>query len=316
MILPTPRKPNRREMLRGVASTGLAVGLGGWAMTQTGCLPPAGPSDGLVRIFGEMGDNDGQFRKPRAIQISPANELYIVDFNGRIQVFNPAGTFLRGWRTPEVYFGKPCGLGWSNDGLLMVADTHYFRVLFYQPDGELVEARTIGGKNGSGPGEFAFLTDAVQDTRGRYFVGEYGENDRVQIFDPNGQYVAEFGGHGNEPEQFLRPQALTFDRAGRLWIADACNHRLKIYDITADQPKLVDILGHEGSAAGSFVIPMASILMTRDDSTWPSLVTIGFSARSDRKATCELGGTGYVTGRTVSALGTRSRSGGPHPYSG
>ena len=49
-------------------------------------------------------------------------------------------------------------------GRLLVADTHYYRVLIYAADGELLE--TIGGRQGHGPGEFGLVTDAVQDSKG------------------------------------------------------------------------------------------------------------------------------------------------------
>lgn len=224
----------------------------GWGMLL-GCSP--GPPAEVAEIIGQRGVDNGHFSKPRAIEINTADEIHVVDMTGRVQVLSHRGEFIRAWRTPEIANGKPCGLGFSIDGLLMVADTHYFRVLFYRPDGTLVPERTIGGTNGRGPGEFGFVTDAVQDREGNYYVSEYGDFDRIQKFDSSGNYVCEWGGHGNEPGQFLRPQALAIDDANQLWVADACNHRLQVFDLGATPPRLVKILGSEGTGPGQFRYP-------------------------------------------------------------
>ena len=61
--------------------------------------------------------------------IDDQDQLYIVDMTARIQVFDGDGKFLRGWQTPEHAHGKPTGLSIAPDGILLVADTHYYRVL-------------------------------------------------------------------------------------------------------------------------------------------------------------------------------------------
>jgi DNA-binding beta-propeller fold protein YncE len=202
-----------------------------------------------------MGLEPGQFTKPRAITITNDDELIIVDKLGRIQVFDNSGNFLRQWRTPLVEQGKPCGLSISNDGLLMVADTHYFRVLFYTFDGKLVEERTLGGVNGRGPGEFGFVTDAIQDPAGNYFVSDYGDFDRIQKFDADRNHVMEWGGHGDGDFEFMRPQSLAFNAAGELMVADACNHRIQVFDVSTDPPRLLRSLGQAGSKLGDLQYP-------------------------------------------------------------
>lgn len=185
------------------------------------------------------------------------DEIYIVDMTSRIQVFDRDGTYLRGWRTPECQNGKPVGLSFSNDGLLMVADTHYFRVLFYTPDGKLVEEKTIGGVNGRGPGEFGFLTDVAQDSKGNYYVAEYGDYDRIQKFSPDGAYLTQWGQRGTEPGEFLRPQSLTVDRQDQLWIADLSNHRIQVFDVSSEIPKLAQVWGQQGAKPGNLSYPNA-----------------------------------------------------------
>lgn len=220
-----------------------------------GCYSGDAPSQPDVLVWGRRGLDDGRFLKPRAITIDDQDRLYIVDMTSRIQVFDRDGSFIRSWRTPKCKQGKPCGLSISHDGLLMVCDTHYFRVLFYTPEGERVPERTIGGTNGRGPGEFGFVTDVVQDSKGNYYVSEYGDYDRIQKFSPDGQYVYQWGQHGTEPGQFLRPQGLAMDDQDQLWVADASNHRIQVFDVSGDEPVFVKSLGSNGSSPGQLSYP-------------------------------------------------------------
>lgn len=203
-------------------------------------------------VWGRVGITDGRFQKPRAIAIDADDRLYIVDMTARIQVFDPDGHFLRAWSTPVHDNGRPTGLSISRDGLLMVADTHYYRVLFYTLDGQLRDDRTIGGTLGQGPGEFGFVTDAVQDSAGNYYVSEYGEFDRIQKFSPAREFLLEWGGHGEQPGQFARPQSMVVTPDDRLVVADACNHRIQIFDTAGN---LVSLWGEQGAATGQLSYP-------------------------------------------------------------
>ncbi len=222
--------------------------------TVSGCQDSVPPSDSVV-VYGRRGLGDARFQKPRAIAIDDEDQIYIVDMTARIQVHQVGGEFQRSWRTPEFKDGKPCGLSFSNDGLIMVADTHYYRVLFFTKTGELVESRTIGGVNGRGPGEFGFVTDVVQDTQGNYYVAEYGDYDRIQKFDAAGKFLFEWGGHGSEPGDFLRPQGITIDERDFIWVADASNHRIQVFDATGDSAIFIQSWGTPGSEVGQLRYP-------------------------------------------------------------
>jgi sugar lactone lactonase YvrE len=210
----------------------------------------------LEKVWGRRGIGDGEFQTPRAIEIDDHDHLYIVDKAARIQVFTRQGEFLRGWRTPLFANGKPTGLSWDNEGRLMVADTHYFRILFYTPEGQLLEHLTIGGQEGyDAPGRFGWVTDAVQDSRGNYYISEYGEFDRVQKYSPDRQFLFQWGGHGNGPLEFKRPQSLDVDASDHLWVADACNHRIQVFDATGGSPQLLRTFGELGSKPGQLRYP-------------------------------------------------------------
>lgn len=210
-------------------------------------------------MWGRRGLSPGGLLKPRAIALIN-DELFIADMTGRIQVYTLDGEYLRGWTTPESYNGKSSGLAVANDGNLMVADTHYFRMLVYTPAGKLLEDRTIGGINGHGPGEFNFVTDCLQDKEGNYYISEYGEYDRIQKFTPAGKFILQWGSHGGELSQFVRPQKMTIDQDGLIWVADACNHRVQVFDASGSEAKLVKHWGTEGEAIGQLRYPYDIVL--------------------------------------------------------
>ena len=214
-----------------------------------GCLEPAPTSD-VDLVWGRRGHSEGRLQKPRAMTIDAKDQLYIVDMTARIQVFTADGEYLRGWQTPTHANGRPTGLGIDRDGNILVADTHYFRLLIYSPEGELL--RTIGGEKGTGPGQFGFVTDAVQDSKGFYYISEYGEYDRIQKFTRDGQFVLEWGGHGSEPGQFMRPQCLAIDEEDHIWVCDSCNHRIQVFDTSG---KLVQMWGQQGPNPGELNYP-------------------------------------------------------------
>ncbi len=235
-----------------------AVATGGTLLTSVGCVDSATPKyadSKLQLVWGRRGLSDGRFQKARAMAIDKNDHLYIVDMTGRVQVFDTDGNFLRVWNTPSIANGKPTGLGIDRQGLVMVADTHFYQVLFYTPEGELLADRTIGGTNGKGPGEFGFVTDAVQDRNGDYFVSEYGEFDRIQKFTAEGKFICQFGKHGNGPLEFNRPQSIFLDRHDNLWISDACNHRIQVVRCERDKPEIVAIWGVEGKELGMLHYP-------------------------------------------------------------
>lgn len=238
---------SRRAFLSAVAVAPLAA--------LAGCEQRWSSDGKLLATWGRGGVSPGRLHKPRAMAIDADDLLYIVDITARIQVFTTEGKFLRGWQTPVHDNGRPTGMSIDRRGNLRVADTHYFRVLTYSPTGELLE--TLGGVNGQAPGEFGFVTDIAEDSRGNIYVSEYGEYDRIQKFTPKGGFLCEWGGHGAERGLFARPQSIAMDAEDRVWASDACNHRLQLFDNTG---KLLDCWGSHGSEPGQLSYPYGLLL--------------------------------------------------------
>lgn len=235
---------NRRFFCRSATAAFATV-------ATAGCGDPSNSIGRLDNVWSRRGLVDGRLWRPRAMDTDAQGNVYIVDFTARIQVFDSEGNFSHGWRTPDFKNGKPTGVTIQDDRLL-VADTHYFRVLAYTLDGQLMQDETIGGVEGRGPGEFGFVTDAVRDSTGALYVAEYGDYDRIQKFSPDGRFVLQWGSHGAAPGQFVRPQNLLIDPQDRLWVCDACNHRIQVFDT---QGELLLLWGEEGTATGRLSYP-------------------------------------------------------------
>lgn len=225
------------------------IGLAGIALLAAGCdLVGASHPEA---VWGIHGTRDGWLQKPRVAAFDADDHLYIADLTDRIQVFDRDGTFLRAWRMPALNVDGPSGLTVDPLGRVLVADTHFYRVMIYDQYGELI--RQIGdGVQSTEPGRFGYPTDAVLDSAGNFYVAEYGENDRIQVFDRDGKWLRQWGGYGYEPGEFRRPRALAIDAQDHIYVADSCNHRIQVFDTTG---KLLRMWGERGSAPGEMSYP-------------------------------------------------------------
>lgn len=216
-------------------------------LCAAGCGKPGAPE----LVWGKRGITGGDLVKPRAITIDKHDHLYLVDWTARIQVFDRDGKFLdRMWKTPDFRNGRPSGLSIDRDGNLLVSDSHYHCLRIYSPTGDLL--KTIGGEAGTAPGQFSYISAAIQDEDGFYYVAEFGENQRISKLDAKGQFLHCWGSPGNEPGQFARIRALTLGPDGNLYAADACNHRIQVF---TREGKLVRHFGTFGTEPGQLAYP-------------------------------------------------------------
>jgi len=264
----------------------LGLGLAGCDGSTGG----GGAGGTLDSAYGEVGLSPGQFAFPRAIASHGGPDgdgtLWVVDKMARVQRIRAAdGVCLDLWQMPTWEQGKPVGLCvWKGktSHYLIVADTHYHRVLVYDVSG-LGNAPAAGakphpepvamfGKMGRGPGEFIFITDVAvlptPDGTGiaRLYVGEYGENDRISVYEPAAgskmafEWRSSWGRWGNGDSatdvEFNRPQGLDIDVTRReVLVADAGNHRIGRFTLDG---KLVKWFGGQelgGSDPGRFSYP-------------------------------------------------------------
>ena len=210
----------------------------------SGCTPDANAPLDPDLTFGTPGQGLGQFGYPRCIDVDQQNKwIYVIDKTARVQRFSFDGKAQIEWHMPDSENGKPTGVSVGPNGHVYVADTHYFRVMEYDCDGNLINKF---GEYGEGPRQFIYVTDIAFAPDGCLYVSEYGGHDRVQVFTPNGKYLFEFGSFGREFGQFNRPQSLAFSHDGKeLYITDACNHRIVVTDLQGHWLRTIGSAGRE-----------------------------------------------------------------------
>ena len=227
----------------------VVISLAGWGLLTACDESESKEGAGVQLVMGRTGFGPREFSYPRAAVFDGQGRLYVVDKAARVQCFTPDGEFVLDWRMPEWNAGKPTGLGVGPDGRVYAADTHYSRVMIFEPDGRLVGQF---GTRGEAPGQFLLPTDVAVDEDGCIYVSEYGGNDRISKFGRDLEYQFSFGRPGAGPGEFQRPESLLLDEDGTLWVADACNHR--ICRFTRDG-EFLGAFGESGTGLGQLRFP-------------------------------------------------------------
>ena len=94
-----------------------------------------------------------------------------------------------------------------------------------------------GGRGNASPGSgingdsFSQPSDVAWDRAGNIYVADgYGANNRIAKFTKDGNFVKSWGHTGSEPGQFNRIRGMVSDAQGNLYVADAGNKRIQVFD--------------------------------------------------------------------------------------
>jgi DNA-binding beta-propeller fold protein YncE len=100
------------------------------------------------------------------------------------------------------------------------------------------------GAAGHEPGQFVYPVAIAEDDARNLYVGEYGDNDRVQKFDKDGKFLLEFGRPGTGQGEFLRPSGMLWHE-GQIYVVDAFNNRIQVF---SDDGTFQKVLGGDQGA--------------------------------------------------------------------
>lgn len=168
----------------------------------------------------------------------------------------------------EKHFGRPADIAWLPDGTFFVADGYQNRrIVKFDKNGNYV---TAWGNEGKDPGQFGGTVHCVAvDARSRRVYACDSANQRIQVFDDNGKFLAQWavpnasrilitqdqsvwvtttgaagriqkhdtegklltywGTPGKLPGGFNNAHDFTVDSDGNLYIVQAQNHRIEKY---------------------------------------------------------------------------------------
>ncbi len=139
----------------------------------------------------------------------------------------------------------------TRNRLLYVADVELDQILVFDAD-TLKPVRKIGttGKKHelTTPGDFSKPAGVAVDAEGNLYVADT-YNDRIEIFDADGQFVSTFGKAGDGPGYFARPKGVAIDGDGHIWVADGMQDRVQVFN---KEGQLLISFGGHGLLPGQF----------------------------------------------------------------
>lgn len=240
--------------------------------------------------------------RTHGLTIGPDGSVYCVDEGSHcIYRFSPTGALLltigaRGVAAETGYdghtyesirggppFNRPTNLAAAPSGELYVTDGYgNCKVHRYSPTGELIQS---WGEPGTGPGQFVLPHGVWVASDGRVLVADR-ENDRVQIFSPDGRFLEQW-------TDVQRPTNIAIDGAGNVYVSELWwrvgQRSRRRGAIVEDQPGRVSVFdaagrllvrwgGPDRCAPGNFVAPHDICVDSRGD-IYVAEVTDTFAGR-------------------------------------
>jgi DNA-binding beta-propeller fold protein YncE len=201
--------------------------------------------DGEGKFIRTIGD--GLFTRPHGLRIDGEDNIWTTDVGSHVVLkFSPDGRVLlvlgredNAGETDRL-FDRPADVGFGPAGEIFVADGYgNSRVVKFDKHGRFIKA---WGKAGTMPGEFNLVHAIVVGANNRVYVGDR-ENERVQIFDLDGNFIEEWTHVGHPWGLHLTPDNV-------FYMADGYADRVLKLDLGG---KVLGTLGGSGKAPGEFM---------------------------------------------------------------
>jgi DNA-binding beta-propeller fold protein YncE len=202
---------------------------------------------------------NGLVKKAHGLRIDHQQNVWITDVGHHlVRKFNHEGTLLMTLGRQGMpgagpdHFNQPTDIAIASSGEFFVSDGYgNSRVVQFSKDGRYIKE---WGTNGQGEGQFNLPHAIVLDEDGRIYVGDR-QNDRVQVFDGQGKFLAQWKEGGAPYGLFL-----TADR--RLLVADGRADRVTVLDRNG---KVLQRWGDPGAGLGQFAVPHAVCVDSHGD---------------------------------------------------
>lgn len=196
-------------------------------------------------VFGTRGMI--RLKSPLGLAMGPDDTAYVADAGLRqVVAYDPEGKLV-GVYGRQGELTNPTDSALSPDGRkLYVADSKSHQIVVF--DTATAEQVATIGRRGEGPGEFNFPTSLAFGPEGNLFVVDQ-INSRVQVLDPEGEYVDEFGALGVGFGNFVRPKDIAIDEVGFIYITDNAFNNVQLFDLDFS---LLTFVGQGGRGPGRF----------------------------------------------------------------
>lgn len=202
----------------------------------------------LIKAFGE-----GRYVRSHGLRVDPQGNIWTTDVAGHTvtkmsangDVLLTLGVKGQAGNWDEAagarLFNEPNDIGFAPNGDVIVVQGHGKgepRALRFDKTGKFI---TSWGGLGSGPGQFDQSHSVVVDARSRVYIADR-QNHRVQIFDLDGKYIAEWKFAG-------LPCGLFIGGNGQMYLASGFSGQILTLDANG---KPTGMFGQPGRGLGEF----------------------------------------------------------------
>ena len=193
---------------------------------------------------------EGTIGIPFGIWATEDGTKYIADI-GRMQilVFDKDDNFVRDYGDAEL-FGRPMDVAVYKDTIYVCDQKKNIVFALDKNTGDVI--RQLGGKASKAEGEFYRPSYITVDKKGNLYVND-SFNFRVQVFDPEGNFVRAFGKAGDTLGSFARPKGVAIDRDDHLYVVDTAFENTQIFDVNSTD--LLLFFGGFETGPGSMYMP-------------------------------------------------------------
>lgn len=150
----------------------------------------------------------------------------------------------------------------SSEGTAVVRHDDYRVSKFFPEEAPPIFDFPFGSK-GSGNGQFSSPTGIATDAQGNAWVADTSNN-RVQQFNPKGEYLTKFGSLGSGNGQFYAPSGIAIDSKGNIWVVDSGNNRVQQFN---SKGEYITKFGSLGSGNGQLNFP-TGIAIDSEGNLW------------------------------------------------
>lgn len=100
------------------------------------------------------------------------------------------------------------------------------------------------GEFGDKPGQFKYPTMIAADNNSNIYVVDQ-HNQRIQKFDPEGNFILMWGKSGDKPGEFNYPYGIAVDSKGNIYVSDMNNNRIQKFSSSGEFLKSTGSYGTE-----------------------------------------------------------------------
>lgn len=193
-------------------------------------------------------DEDESVARPMAVAVDSMDRVIIADSGrGRVHIFDRKTAEYSHLRdTEQETLRLPVGVATDAKDNIYVTDGEHSKIFVFKPDGsydsDLDSAKWLMRPSGI----------AIDKTRQRLYVVDTPSHD-VKIFDLEKRTLLKtLGERGEQDGEFNYPSFVTVDKAGRLYVTDALNSRVQIFDVDG---RFLRAFGKKGDGTGDLSAP-------------------------------------------------------------